>query len=160
MMEHGSALKYCHPSDNLVKNADYYTAICYTADLFKESVKFWYDADDAQMYLNGYPRCDYMFNTNLDMNNSKSVIWLPTYRNGLGINYKGKMIPIIDSENIVELNLFLKDRDIALYIKPHILEEMDLKKILSANKCSNIFVLSEADLISNNVPFYQFLVIY
>lgn len=160
-MWHGSPLKFLKPSNDLIKDKEYYSYICYASEFFKESMKYPFSADDTQMLLNGNPRCDYLFKTTcvqqVRNNAKKSVVWLPTYRSGLGLNYKGNEIPVINAENITTLNTFLSAKDVMLYIKPHPLQSISIKELLLDGNLSNIKVISNEDLEKENIPLYDFL---
>lgn len=156
---HGSPLKYMK-SDNKIKNSDYYSLFFYAAEVFKEHMKGCFCADDNKMYLAGSPRNDYLFeNVPLPEKykfSGKNVIWMPTFRHGIGRAESNTDIPVLTKDNINELNQVLSERNIRLYIKAHRLQAKAFEDIIGSG-ASNIILLSDAELREQNIPLYRFV---
>lgn len=158
---HGSPLKSLHKASNVLANSNYFTYIFYAAEIFKDPIKDLLQAPDEKMYLNGNLHSDYFFEKfKIPQTYRKSkynIIWMPTYREGFGTKFTSKNIPIINSENISEIDEYLRKRDTTLFIKPHILQHNELRDLIIGIDCANIRIINEQDLINLNIPVYGFV---
>ena len=158
---HGSPLKYLAKPSRIISDANYYTKICYAADIFKSTIQGMFNASDSQMILNGNLHTDYFYkNFKLPEKYRRTeinVCWMPTYRNGLGVKTTSDDIPIIDRQNIHEINNYLLSNGITLFIKPHILQYNGLMNLFEGGNISNIILITEQDFIDENIPVYGFL---
>lgn len=159
-MWHGSPLKHL-PESTGMANGKFYSFIAYSADLFKDEMKKSFGANENQMVLIGNPRNDYLFH-NVEMpadyrHSGKTVIWMPTFRRGIGLRETQKDIPIIDSSNVNELEDFLNEQNIQLFIKPHPLQMGGLRNIFLNDSFSAIKLISDEDLMSRDIALYEFL---
>lgn len=156
---HGSPLKYMHPSDG-INNSIYYSKLYYAAEIFKNHMQTYFGAADDQMFCGGSPRNDYLFSEiplpELFQFSGKSVIWMPTFRHGIGRSESDIDIPVINKDNVGELNQRLEQLNVRLYIKAHRLQMNGFQNLVN-DKHSNIVLLSDADLKNNNIPLYAFL---
>ena len=156
---HGSPLKYLSPSKSICQG-DYFSKISYNAEVFRETLQVnEFNVPDSKMFLNGYPRNDYLFKTvkkNNSINREKEILWLPTYRHWGNVIHSNKDIPILHKDNVDALNNFLKEKNVKIYIKPHPLQSVSFEKILDS-KFSNIILIYDYDLTKQNVSLYEFL---
>lgn len=157
---HGSPLKFMPSSKNVI-NGDYYSLFFYAADIFKDHLKRSFCTNDKKMYLAGGPRNDYLFDkvklpTELNYT-GKKVIWMPTFRHGIGRSESDSDIPVLTKDNISKLNDVLSSRNIKLYIKAHRLQARSFNEILGNIKNSNIVLISDEQLRKHNIPLYCFL---
>ncbi len=156
---HGSPLKYMHPSDG-INNSIYYSKLYYAAEIFKEHMQTYFGAADDQMLCGGSPRNDYLFSEiplpEQFQFSGKSVIWMPTFRHGIGRSESDIDIPVINEANISILNQRLEKLNVRLYIKAHRLQMNGFQNLVN-DRHKNIVLLSDADLKNNNIPLYAFL---
>ena len=162
---HGTPIKrLVHQTHkNFKRNlASFYTNIVFPCPRYKQEFKQLFGAKDEQMLLTGYPRNDLLFsrdhNTFLNTKKyNKVVAWLPTYRNsssmGTGNRFKNNF-PVLNENNVNQLESFLQTHNILLIIKPHPLQ--DVSYIDSLNS-ENIKVIHNIDLTMNKEPLYSLL---
>lgn len=158
---HGSPMKYLHKPSKIIKNGTYYTKIFYSADIFKKQIKNLFSCDDYKLYKNGTQHSDYLLMEWSLPNNYKktrwNIMWMPTYRDGIGVKLTKNSIPVINKSNISLINDFLKHNDTTLFIKAHILQNNGLKEIMGGKVYSNIILMNEQDFVKHNIPVYGFL---
>ncbi len=156
---HGSPLKYMHPA-NGINNSEYYSKLYYAADIFKEHMRSYFGAEDKQMFCGGSPRNDYLFSkTELPEQfrfSGKSVIWMPTFRHGIGRSESDIDIPVITDNNVDVLNRRLEELKIRLYIKPHRLQMNGFQHLVN-ERHKNIILLTDSQLKKYNIPLYSFI---
>ena len=161
-MMHGSPLKHMPPNpDSLVKNGDYYSYCFYAAEIFKKELQDYLQISSNKMVLAGNPRNDYLFEHKALPDcfgfKGKRVIWMPTFRHGIGLSETEKDIPVIDKSNILLLDQELSKRDIKLYIKPHPVQVNSIEATLGEIKTNNISIITNNDLQKAGVSTYEFL---
>lgn len=168
---HGIGLKkilgFTDEHSNRKKGFAHY-AVAYS-DYFVETVSKAFIIPKENVLISGSPRNDYFYmgkRSDLsfiipDYREYKQVIiWMPTYRqstsahskNDGGISEYG--IPIINSNNIMELNQVLKNNKQYLVIKHHVLQNSN-KQIQGT--LSNIKVVLSSDFVGTDMPLYQFI---
>ena len=158
---HGSPLKsMVDPAGN----GKYYSKCFYASDYFKEYMSSYFHADDSRMICLGAPRNDYLFDQDAfdyscaDYAQFKyKVIWMPTFRQGLGRTESSIDIPILNSDNIKALDDKLKSLNIALIIKPHRVQAGSFEHLFEKIKPTNISIVTEDYFIRNNIPVYTFV---
>lgn len=158
-MWHGSPLKYLAPPKKTV-NAKYYTHIFYSSDLFKDSLQYVFRAKDEQMFLNGSPCNDYFFGRHQKIDiiqAKKNIIWLPTYRQWTGRLNLTRIFPILEYNNIDELNSFLNEKDITLFIKMHSLQSVPLPFMDRIGNNNRIQIIDDDFLLQHKTVLYEFL---
>ena len=159
-MWHGSPLKHL-PTDPFINNGMFYSFLFYASEMFRDEMKKGLSADDKQMYLAGGPRNDYLFKgtamPEMYKSEGKAVMWLPTFRRGIGLKETSNDIPIITGDNIEKLERFLKSKNTTLFIKPHPLQLDGLKNVLSKDDLSAIRLISDVDMWSNGITLYEML---
>lgn len=159
-MWHGSPLKHLSRTKQL-KNGDYYSCILYASDLFKDEMRQSFVVDDNKLVLVGNPRNDDLLKeTRLPRdfeNNGKIILWLPTFRRGIGLKETEKDLPILDNNNILELDERLVSLGIKLYIKPHPLQMGGLSELFSSYKPRNFQLITDDILREHNLTLYSFL---
>ena len=159
-MWHGSPLKSL-PKNKKDKNGKYYSFICYSSNTFKNEMMHSFGVDDKKMLLMGNPRNDYLFEkTSIPkefQTTNKIIMWLPTFRQGIGLIESSKSIPIITKENVVELDEHLKKNRLLLYIKPHPLQIDSFGKLFNGYQFEAIRFIKDSDLIRNKYTLYEFL---
>ena len=121
------------------------------------------NVDKNKVYPFGFPRTDYFFDDNhIDIENlfeksgiSKTVIWMPTYRQHKNGEIEASDIdfPIFhDQSSIIELNNYLLKNKVLLLILPHYAQR---KMLLSFDGFSNIIHLDNAYLLKKEIELYQ-----
>lgn len=159
-MWHGSPLKHL-PMDELINNGIYYSCFFYTSELFKNEMKSCFSADDEKMHLSGLPRNDYLFSNvklpEIFNNRGKSVMWLPTFRHGIGMSDSSIDIPILKSDNIQELADFLKKKNIKIFIKAHPLQANKFDDLLQGVQVDSLQLITDDELRDNGITLYEML---
>lgn len=158
---HGTPLKgFSERKSSFLQNGKYYSRILIPSPFFKPCFEKLFGCDDSKFVVLGKPRNDYLFLSERYIkwsDKNTRVMWLPTFRHGLGREETKKDIPLLDRENIAELDRFLKKEDIVLYIKPHPLQMIELQTQLVKIDCSNIIFLTDKELREKGIPLYSFL---
>lgn len=159
-MWHGSPLKHL-PKSKRINNGLYYSYVCYSSPLFKEEMQKCFGIDDNKMFLTGNPRNDYLFKgcelPKEYSHSGKTVIWMPTFRRGIGLRETSKDIPILNKDNVKELVAFLQKYNIKLFIKPHPLQLGGLADVIPAKEYSAIQLLTDEDLMAHSISLYELL---
>jgi len=157
---HGSPLKSLSHGEKRIDMSRYYSKIVYAADLFKPHMMQAFQAPEQKMLLSGNPRNDLLFETECARSafphDGKRVIWMPTFRRGLGEVSSAKDIPIIDDENIMRIDALLRTCNIKLYIKFHPLQQ-NAKDIIQKSDTGNIEVITDDMLREKDIPLYSFV---
>lgn len=158
---HGSPLK---SMVDPAKNGRYYSRLFYASEYFRDYMRGYFHTDITNMICLGAPRNDYLFTPHINEYKCEDysqfrykVIWMPTFRQGLGRTESSIDIPIIDSDNIRILDERLKALNIALIIKPHRVQEGSFEHLFEKIKPSNISIVTADYFINNNIPVYTFL---
>lgn len=126
-------------------------------DILKES----FDIVDDQILVANAPRNKQLLEKKERFSKDfKSIAWLPTYRTSKKLNSKNGsqsfVVPIIkDINNLRELDNFLDDNQVCLFIKLHPLQ--DINQLDDLEKLKNIRFIDEQWLLDRNLDLYQFL---
>lgn len=152
---HGTGLKKgCY--NNI---SDYYTHIASSSDYFVNIVKKVFSTNMSKIFINGNPRNDLLVQPFLGKYskkyNEKYIIWLPTYRNGLGRKESSIELPVLNLNNCDTFNSCLMRNNVKLFIKPHPLQSNSFNSVVS-NK-SNIILINDQMLIEEDIMLYQFI---
>ena len=158
---HGSPLKsMIDPAGN----GKFYSKCFYASDYFKKYMSSYFHADESRMICLGAPRNDYLFSpeafayTCSDFAKFKyRVIWMPTFRRGVGRIESSIDIPVLNSDNIKALDEKLQSLNIALIIKPHRVQAGSFEYLFAKEQTTNISIVTEEYFIRNNIPVYTFL---
>ena len=160
-MWHGIPLKYMNGNSSPINYSQYFSMFFSPSPNIDRLMLQTFGAAKDKLITAGYPRCDYLFesakNCELLRNHKINIVWMPTYKHGLGISVTNKTIPILTDENVSALDKMLVHYDICIYIKPHRLEKEDMSVFLSRNNVSNIVLITDDDLKRSNIPVYKFL---
>ena len=140
-------------------NSKYYTHIIYPSEMFREIYKQTFECDVDKLFLCGNPRNDLLFEPQIGPLRidgiKKYVIWMPTYRHGLGNEDSHIDIPVLTKDNVSLLDRTLQDEEIFLFIKPHPRQMSSFDDMLVGLK--NIRLLTDQMLRDANVPLYSFI---
>src|SRR5699024_3679815 len=168
---HGSPLKqigypmHKYPYKKLRSYEKTFNYILCNSPAFKGIIKDSFGASEKQSLISGYPRNDELKNRNFDFSKidideakfKKILLWVPTWRsskkNNIYINEKDQF-PILNEENIDEFNIFLKENNYLLIIKPH---PFQYKIDLFNQQKSNILIVTNNYLLEKNTDLYEFL---
>lgn len=177
---HGSSVKRTKGIYETGHKIDY--VLC-QAPFFDDILCYQFDVTKSQLIHTGYPRCDELYHSCPKAReifsmpeDSKLIMWLPTYRKHRNqtMEQEGSAgIPLIKSkEAVIELTKVLEKMNITLVLKPHPAEDLSAFELsedgrfkiitdefLAKNKLRLYQVLSEADgLITDySSVFYDFL---
>lgn len=163
---HGMPLKTIYflekDFDKNLKFIDYTIA---TSNIMRLAMSASFNIDPRKVLVTGQPRNDYLFNAKIDINNlvnlekhkyNKILLYLPTYRSGVGrneglTNYKNIINIQLYNEN--NLNEFLNKNNYLLITKLHPAEEGKFK----TQEYSNIKELNTKQLIDNEISVNELL---
>nr|BCB22622.1 CDP-glycerol:poly(glycerophosphate) glycerophosphotransferase [Erysipelothrix rhusiopathiae] len=135
------------------------------SDYFKDVVKKRFGASEEQCLVLGYPRNDMIFeeesfvaHIDIDSKFEKVILWMPTWRNPIignsGISEDKYSFPILNLENIQQVNKLLESKKILLVIKPHPFQAS--LKLFEENQ-SNIKTIDNDFLDKHNINLYKTL---
>lgn len=147
------------------------TDVITLSDLDDTVAQMTYEVEPQKLVQLGYSRNDLLFQKNKgnlesllgeEVIDKEIIVWLPTFRrheNGLTNDSKKKDnesdIPVIQSiEDLKNLNSILDENNMLLVLKPHPAQNMRFFKVESF---SNIVVISNQDLSSNEMHLYDLL---
>ena len=158
-MWHGTPLKRIDQNSE-EKNGRYFTKILYPSAFYKDEFKKVFGANETQMLLGGAPRNDFLYRpyegNYLRKFDGLKVIWMPTFRHGLGSAETVRDIPILDKNNIEELNKYLKNSNIYLFVKPHPHQQVSFSDLIK-EEFRNIILINDSILDENNIMLYSFV---
>ena len=155
---HGTPLKKIDKTQE--KDGAYYTKILYPSKFYiREYIKT-FAAKRKQMVLNGMPRNDFLFKpmrgSFLEKYDGIKVLWMPTYRHAFGTEETKRDIPVIDEKNIAELDSYLNEKGITLFLKPHPAQRGSFKGLIKEN-FRNIILIDDNMLDEHGVVLYSFI---
>lgn len=163
-LNHGQPLKDCSKLKMNFGDAD---ASVTSSKFFVEKNAEALNTDKDRFIIFGPPRNDGLFNEDKDVKkiigyeNSKIVVWLPTFRDhadGKRVDSNFEMplgIPIIYNTNDLEkFNTLLKKKNIVFILKPHF--AANIKK-LKAKDYSNFKIIYNKDLDDFDLTLYELL---
>lgn len=163
---HGMPLKTIYflekDYDKNLKFIDYTIS---TSNIMRLAISASFNLDPRKVLITGQPRNDYLFNSKIDINNlinshkhkyNKILLYLPTYRSGVGrnegvSNYKN----IVNIQEYEENNLneFLKKNNYLLITKLHPAEEGKFK----TEEYSNIKLLNTKQFNNKKISLNEIL---
>lgn len=120
------------------------------------------DTDDNIKAL-GYCRADILASNAGKRKNqhTKYIIWMPTYRQHKSVesikmeNNFPLGLPVIKShDELKEVNEYLRENNVVLYLRPHPVQDISILKI---DEMSNIIIADNAFVDSKNMQLYEFL---
>lgn len=149
------------------KYCDYFISV---SEKLNDKLEEMYSVSKEKMFVCGLPRTDTIFESNFDFKkigvdreNSKVIVWMPTFRkcavSSLSLREDSNVrypfdIPLIDSQNIIELNKFCEEKDVILLIKLH--PHHDLTNIVEKNY-GNIKIITDQDLRQKEISTHKIL---
>lgn len=151
------------------KNINNFTYLLATSDFFKPKMADAFNCSQEKVIVAGQPRNDYLFSEEdtlykLGINRQKykkTVLWMPTFRK----SKNGEMcdstflsdetlLPIINTLNkLKEVDSFLRQKSMLLIIKIHPYAFSFVK----AQEFTNIYTLTNNDLIQHGIKLYEFI---
>lgn len=154
-MWHGSPFKGAGDIDF---SAWYSTWFC-AAPAFLPIIENTLCRDKNKLFLSGNPRNDYLFHSDQGTYTShmgqKRILWMPTFRKGLGKDNSSIDIPIINDFNASTINDCLISNNQILYIKPH---PHQLNKFeFLRDRYENIVLVDDECLMHSNTKLYSFI---
>ncbi|MBO5339049.1 MAG: CDP-glycerol glycerophosphotransferase family protein [Clostridia bacterium] len=163
-LSHGSKTKKTKGICEIGQIVDY---VACQSHFFDEVIKYEYGLLDDQLVYFGYPRCDYLYNSDKSIcesfgfkPNSKYLIWLPTFRknvlyaqNNVDSKYDSLDMPIIyDEETLRRFDEFLTTNNLYIIYKPHPVQNMSKAKSLQLN---NFIIINDNDLKNKSLQLYE-----
>jgi len=160
---HGTPLKKVDEYNSLIGDVDYILEI---GNYFSNGLAETFKKPKDILLDFGFPRNDDLFANIEKLNdyktklNNKIVVWLPTYRNHKNKATHGDAslkygLPCLNSkQDILKFDRILKDNNVTVFIKLHPAED---SKILKSFNCKNLKLISDKDLLDNNLNLYQLL---
>lgn len=160
---HGTPLKNAGEYCKEIGDVDY---IIELGEFFRDKNLKLFDKPKECFLDIGFPRNDQLFGKynigNLIPNYSKEkmIVWLPTYRKHeahatyTDTSLKYGLPGINDKEDFVRINDVLKENNTLILIKLHPVQD---KKTIESFECSNIKIVTDEQLIENNLNLYKIL---
>ena len=149
------------------KRYEYTTVI---SELYSKIHQEIYGLKENQMLVTGYAKQDWLFDRHVDYLNhlgvpmaDRYVFWLPTFRmakagleNLNQYEYQNQTgLPIIDTiEKFIEINSYLKDRNMVLIVKLHPFQD---KSNIKSIDLSNIVMIDNDILFDSDIQINQLL---
>lgn len=138
-------------------------------DGFLVTSPFWYSVFEEKVGLQrevllslGYPRNDVLTMSAKMQDDTKYIVWMPTYRqhkkdNGrtLRHRYPYGMPEIMEENQLKKLDAFLGENNHKLYFRPHPAQDLSL---LKNDKTEHILVADDAFLKKKGITLYEMLV--
>lgn len=141
-----------------------------TSPFYKGMMAKCFSMKEEDVLVLGLPRNDLLMHPDNSLNKlniknaHKYICWLPTYRDPVKVIERGRVvdqgkhyelgIPLLNNENIIQIDHFIKKMDVSLIIKIHCNQKFDINKIPST---SNIRILTNEDLSKCDVLLYNLL---
>ena len=154
---HGTPLKRVGNLEDGCEQIDYnfFTKVIASSPLYQPIMADIFGCDEDDVDVLGNPRNDEMFRVNNILDTAilrgsrRLIVWLPTYR-----EYEDNMlVPLLNNEELEDLNKFLKLKNWRMIIKLHPLQEASLEDM----KYSHIDIYNEKQLKDNEMTIYTIL---
>ncbi|MCR5430702.1 MAG: CDP-glycerol glycerophosphotransferase family protein [Eubacterium sp.] len=154
---HGTPLKRIGNLEDGCEQIDYnfFTRVIASSPMYQPIMADIFGCSEDDVDVLGNPRNDEMFKINKILDTailrgaSRLIVWLPTYR-----EYDDNMlVPLLNNEELEDLNKFLKMKNWRMIIKLHPLQEASLKDM----KYSHIDIYNEKQLTDNEMTVYTIL---
>ena len=161
-LTHGSPIKYVKEYSDDCGEVDY---VITTSDFFRNINCELFHVSDDKVITTGFPRNDILLTKNNyyfypEIKRSKTICWLPTYRNhqnhSSGKKYFPYGIPSINNEDeLKKMDKLLKKESCLLIVKLHPVEDLGL---LTKMNLDNIKFLDKDFLSNQQLTIYHYLV--
>lgn len=167
---HGSKTKKTRGSYEVGDLVDYVNV---QSHFFDDIITYEYNCPPEKLVYLGYPRCDWLFEDRkivaekvqkLELNASRYVVWLPTFRKHKRVTMDHQMdlekygsmgMPLVYSvEDLKKLNDHLVSMDTCILYKPHPAQDISG---LKAADMSHIRIISDQDLADRGLQLYEVL---
>lgn len=164
-LTHGTPIKNAKDYCSKVGDIDYLIQV---SDFFTEMHSNIFNVDKSKIVSTGFPRNDILLSDKThkfypNIEREKTILWFPTYRNHksgknsiykMNINFPYGIPCISDNNDLLNLNEYLKKKNILLLIKLHPAE--DSSKISSVD-LSNIKLLDDSIFDVDHSCLYNYL---
>lgn len=168
---HGSKTKRTKDTYILGDDVDYVNV---QSHFFDDIITYEYNCTKEKLVYLGYPRCDWLYQGEVENQkcrktvfggeDSRFVVWLPTYRKHARTqaarqmdtsSYDGIGMPLVYSQaQLSQLDTFLAQRNLYLLFKPHPAQDISG---LKAADLSHIRILTDDKLAEMDLQLYQIL---
>ena len=163
-LSHGSKTKKTKGICEIGQIVDYVNC---QAHFFDDIIKYEYSLIDDQLVYLGYPRCDYLYNSDKNIQkaflmkeNSKYLIWLPTFRknknqekNNIESNYDSLGMPIIYNEDVLKsFDEYLSSKNIYIIFKPHPVQNISKAQAMNLK---NFIIINDGVLKEKDLQLYE-----
>lgn len=139
----------------------YYTYSLATSKPFAQIWSKYFSMPLENVLIGGQPRNDVLFKKwpKYDFGNfDKIVLWTPTFRSSKTMGYcnvkTAKLIPVLEVDELEELNDYLKQKNIKIIVKLHPLQDLDKYDV---TEMSHFILLSHEEFISRNMDLYKLM---
>lgn len=160
---HGLPVKkvgFINNKNRKLQYSELYTYVVSPSEYGWKIMKECFNYLEKQKLILGNPRNDQLFVDDETKNNigrlySKNyILWMPTFRNNCFSTSKSKIFPLVDENNIVELDTLLSKTNYKLIIKLHSLNQ---KYQWFYDEYKNIIFLTNDDLYKNCILPYNLI---
>lgn len=146
-----------------------FTKILVPSESWKDVYKASFACSEEQIFINGFPRNDYLFSPafnklgdlGVKVNFTKSILWMPTFRSSIGGRYhdakqqKKWDLPLFDNlEDLSEFNKYLCEKNTQLIIKLHPYSTLNLE---TPENLTHIVFIKNINLNRLNIINYEFV---
>ena len=160
---HGMPLKKIGiPDGKKKKDLPFFDYTIAVSEMFSDIMAEAFGIGIEKVLITGQPRNDLFTDIENDVYGlkkyNKVFIWMPTYRKSVvgDIREEGRQsatgLPLLNMENLKDLDLFLNDKESLLIIKIH---GMDFLNNIAFKSFNNIKFISNDDLLKDNIQLYQ-----
>ncbi len=139
----------------------YYTYALATSQFTAQILSHFFSMPIEHFIICGQPRNDVLFKSwpKYDFGScEKMVLWAPTFRYSETLGYKdckdNKMLPVLRIEDFVNVNEYLKSKDVKVVIKLHPMQDVDKYAIPEMN---HLILLSHKEFVRRRINLYKFM---
>lgn len=130
-----------------------------TSKLYSDVMKKCFGCTEEQIYIGGYPRNDQLF-SNKELypffeKDKRNILWMPTFRKSKTNHFDDSVVsfPLVNCEEINELDKWLGENNIRLLIKLHPFQ--DNVPWLTSNRFDNIEAIYNNSIFENGFELYD-----
>lgn len=139
----------------------YYSFSVATSKTFAKIWSRYFSIPLDHVLIGGQPRNDILYKSwpEYDFGDYKKlVLWAPTFRCSSKMGYQdvkdARIIPLLQSEDLIKINDYLKEKDIKIVVKLHPVQDLDKYNIM---EMSHFILLSHAEFVKRGMDLYKFM---
>lgn len=161
-MWHGTPFKAADKSMQQSHSKLYYTYIFSASKHFIPIVSSIFSFPQERVLVCGHPRTDILVNhqnIHYDFGDyNKLIVWAPTFRKSSILGYEdshnSSIIPIFKPEELIDLEMYLKQKKVKLVIKLHPVQDLSSYNLTNMEY---LILLSHQEFVRRNMELYSLL---